>query len=197
MSKLKAGRWEYSEEELNAMIDEATAQGKAVLESEPRAESAHYDRRRKRIVVNLTNDCTFMFPPELVQGLRGASAEDLAAVRILPGGFALGWDNLDVHLGLKGLLSGEFGSRKPRDEHKRRVVPLRQPKQTSATSSTGKVTMRDYDAKIERRLREAEAHGMRRDEALAIMLRIGSEYLEAFGYIDPQVEDEATIDKCS
>ncbi len=40
----------------------------------------------------------FLFPPELAQGLRGASAKDLANVEITPSGEGLRWPNLDADL---------------------------------------------------------------------------------------------------
>lgn len=51
---------------------------------EPRAKSARYDRRTNRVVVELRNGATIMFPAELAQGLARASAKDLADVRITP-----------------------------------------------------------------------------------------------------------------
>jgi len=78
---------------------------------EPRAKSARYDRRTSRIVVELRNGATFMFPAELAQGLAGASPKDLADVRITPSGEGLRWPSLDADLSLPNLLAGEFGSK--------------------------------------------------------------------------------------
>lgn len=78
---------------------------------EPRAKSARYDRRTNRIVVELRNGATFMFPAELAQGLAGASPKDLADVRITPSGEGLRWPSLDADLSLPNLLAGEFGSK--------------------------------------------------------------------------------------
>lgn len=111
MAKVKFGKWEFTEEELEKQFEEATRRGKERMKKEPRASSAYYDCERDRIVVELTNGCAFMFPPELAQGLAGASAEDLADVRIMPAGFALGWDKLDVHFSIAGLMAGRFGNK--------------------------------------------------------------------------------------
>ena len=78
---------------------------------EPRAKSARYDRRTIRIVVELRNGATFIFPAELAQGLAGASAKDLAEVKITPSGAGLRWPNLDADFSLPNLLAGEFGSK--------------------------------------------------------------------------------------
>ena len=110
MAKVKIGKWEVDEAELEREHAEAVKRGEESMRTEPRAVSARYDRRRKRIVVELIDGCTFMFPPELAQGLAGASPEDLADVRVMGPGFALGWDKLDAHFSLAGLLAGRFGN---------------------------------------------------------------------------------------
>lgn len=49
-------------------IDAAMERGRIVLETEPRAASARYDKRSGRVIVDLTNGCTFAFPPRLARG---------------------------------------------------------------------------------------------------------------------------------
>lgn len=78
---------------------------------EPRAQSARYDRHTNRIVVELRNGATFVFPCELAEGLAGASPKDLADVRITPSGEGLHWPSLDADFSLPNLLAGEFGSK--------------------------------------------------------------------------------------
>lgn len=80
--------------------------------NEPRARSARYDRRTNRIVVELRNGATFMFPAELAQGLAGASPRDLSDVQVTPSGAGLRWHSLDADLSLPNLLAGEFGSKR-------------------------------------------------------------------------------------
>ncbi len=79
--------------------------------SEPRAKSAYYDRNCDRIVVELKNGATFLFPPQLVEGLTEASAENLAQVEITPSGEGLHWETLDVDLSIPYLMVGIFGTR--------------------------------------------------------------------------------------
>lgn len=110
MAKIKIGKWEIEEEELERQHAEAVRRGEEALEREPLALSVRYDRRRKRIVIELNNGCTFMFPPELAQGLAGASAAALSDVRVLGPGTALAWDTLDTHFSITGLLAGRFGN---------------------------------------------------------------------------------------
>ena len=95
----------------DAQIDAAMERGRIADQSEPRAKSARYEQRKGHIVVELTNGCTFAFPPNLAQGLGDASANDLATLEILGGGYGLNWPTLDVQLSIPGLLSGLFGTR--------------------------------------------------------------------------------------
>jgi hypothetical protein len=79
--------------------------------TEPRAAAAKYDRRSNRIIVELRNGASFLFPPELAQGLRGASAKDLSNIQIAPSGEGLRWPALDADFSLPGLIMGMFGNK--------------------------------------------------------------------------------------
>jgi hypothetical protein len=94
----------------NAQIDAAIARGKLALAAEPRAASARYDRQLDRIIVDLTNGCTFAFPPRVAQGLEQATPDQLAEVEILGLGYGLHWEALDVDLSIPGLMAGLFGT---------------------------------------------------------------------------------------
>jgi hypothetical protein len=95
----------------DATIDTARERGRIVGASEPRAAAARYDRRAGLIVIDLTNGCSFAFPPRLAQGLEAATHEQLAEVEILGRGHGLHWETLDVDLSLPGLMAGIFGTR--------------------------------------------------------------------------------------
>ena len=112
MSKVKIGKWEYDEKELDRQFEEATKRGQEALRTKPRAKSAYYDAGNGRIVVELLNGCTFVFPAHLAQGLRGASGQDLAEVKVMPLGFSLHWEKLDADFTLEGLMAGRFGSKR-------------------------------------------------------------------------------------
>jgi hypothetical protein len=79
--------------------------------SELRAQSVHYDQKSSRIVVELRNGASFLFPPELVQGLAGASTDDLVQVEVTPSGEGLHWETLDVDLSIPALMIGIFGTK--------------------------------------------------------------------------------------
>ena len=93
-------------------IRKAEKRHKARLKSTPQAKSAHYDRRRDRVVVMLGNALELAFPPEVAEGLAGAKAEDLNRIEITPTGLGLHWPRLDADLYLPALLEGVFGTRR-------------------------------------------------------------------------------------
>ena len=95
-----------------AAIETAEARGRESLKAEPRAATVLYDARLDRVVVELTNGCTFAFPPRLAQGLETATADQLSEVEVLGLGYGLHWEGLDVDLSLPGLMAGLFGTRR-------------------------------------------------------------------------------------
>ena len=97
--------------ELARRYRHASDEGAKATVSEPRAASARYDAGTERIIVELTNGCQFVFPPELVQGLAGAPSGALAKVTVTPAGWGLQWEDLDVDLSVPNLALGIFGTR--------------------------------------------------------------------------------------
>ncbi len=49
-----------------------------MLNTEPRAVTARYDRASAQVVIDLVNGCTYAFSAKLAQDLQGASDDDLA-----------------------------------------------------------------------------------------------------------------------
>ncbi len=66
----------------DTQLQEAEARGRTMLETETRAQAAHYDHATERIVVDLVNGCSYAFPTQLVQDLHGASPDALAEVEV-------------------------------------------------------------------------------------------------------------------
>jgi len=95
----------------DAQFEAAEARGRRTLETEPRAAQARYDRATGRVTLDLTNGCTYAFPSQLVEDLRGAGPDDLANVEVDGLGFNLHWPALDVDLYVPALVSGVFGTR--------------------------------------------------------------------------------------
>jgi hypothetical protein len=95
----------------DAEIDAALERGRIAQQTEPRATAARYDKKNSRIIVDLTNGCTFAFPPRMAQGLETATDEELASIEIFGAGYGLHWETLDADLSVPGLLAGLFGTK--------------------------------------------------------------------------------------
>jgi hypothetical protein len=95
----------------DAQIDTALARGQEAGQHEPRAAAARYDQQAERVIVELTNGCTFTFPPRLAPELEAASHDQLSQVEVLGTGSGLHWEALDADLSIPGLLAGLFGTR--------------------------------------------------------------------------------------
>lgn len=93
------------------MIDAALERGHLAQMHECRAAKATYDRHSRQVVIELANGCVFAFPSALVEALRTADDDQIAAVEILGQGYGLHWEALDLDLSLTGLMAGRFGSR--------------------------------------------------------------------------------------
>ncbi len=109
MAKIKLG---ISEEEFERQYAEAVKRGKERMKTEPRAKSAAYDPKTRRVIIELMNGCVFIVPVDLMQGLRGASDEDLMDFSLMPRGFDLHWHKLDAQFTVFGLLQGLFGTKR-------------------------------------------------------------------------------------
>ncbi|TWB20954.1 DUF2442 domain-containing protein [Nitrospirillum bahiense] len=99
-----------------AAFEEAQARGEERLRG-PRAESAHYDAGRNRVIVLLTTGIEVGFPPDVVEGLAGAAAADLAEIEVEAFGLGLHFPRLDADLYVPALLEGILGSKRWMAEH--------------------------------------------------------------------------------
>ncbi len=73
--------------------------------------SARYDRRRQRVVVELSTGIEVTFSPASAEVLAGASPASLSRIEVSPSGMGLHWPQLDADLYVPALLQGVFGSR--------------------------------------------------------------------------------------
>lgn len=122
----------------DAEFEAAEARGRKMLETEPRATSARYDRKTGRVVVDLVNGCTYAFPAQLVQDLQGASPDDLANVEVDGVGFGLHWPTLDADLYVPTLVAGIFGTRDwMTKELARRAGQAKSPAKAAAARANG------------------------------------------------------------
>lgn len=92
-----------------AQLPAARAHGARERRAGRRALSARYDRRTGRIVLELSSGYLFGFPAKIVPALARATAAQLAAVEVSPGGGALHWEALDADLSVPGLLLDSVG----------------------------------------------------------------------------------------
>lgn len=92
-------------------FDAAEARGRAVMETEMRAQAARYDRDSGRVILDLVNGCSYAFPAHLVQDLQGARVDDLAPIEVEGLGLDLYWPALEVDLYVPALVAGIFGTR--------------------------------------------------------------------------------------
>lgn len=76
----------------------------------PRATVARYDRRRRRVVVQLDSGVELAFYPQRVQGLNDASEDALSSIEVSPSGLGLHFPLLDADVYLPALIAGVRGS---------------------------------------------------------------------------------------
>jgi len=93
-------------------FESANQRGKRLQASVPKAVSARYDRRRRRIVIGLSSNVEVGFSPRDAQGLERARPSQLEEIEISPSGFGLHFPRLDADLYLPAILDGLLGSRK-------------------------------------------------------------------------------------
>jgi hypothetical protein len=119
-------------------IEAANARGREMLErGDPRATAARYDAESGRVLVELTNGCTFAFPARRVQGLEDASDAEIAEVELLGAGFGLHWETRDVDIRLVGLMNGVFGTKAYMSELARRAGSVSSPAKAAAARANG------------------------------------------------------------
>ncbi|MBL6458556.1 DUF2442 domain-containing protein [Belnapia sp. T6] len=90
-------------------FETARERGEARLRG-PRAEAAHYDAGRDRVILRLTTGIEIGFAPRDAEGLQGAKPEDLSEIEIDALGLGIHFPRLDADLYLPALLDGVLGS---------------------------------------------------------------------------------------
>lgn len=91
---------------------EATRRGKEKLERLPKASSARYDAKSKRIVIDMPNGVTLMVPVALIQGLQTDDEKALADFKLMASGTQIHWETLDAQFYIESFLRGVFGTQK-------------------------------------------------------------------------------------
>jgi hypothetical protein len=93
-------------------IDLANQRAKALQASFPKAVSARYDRKNRRIEIQLSSNLHVSFSPRDAQGLGKATPSQLQEIEISPSGFGIHFPKLDAALYLPAILQGFLGSQK-------------------------------------------------------------------------------------
>lgn len=92
-------------------FEAAIEQGTYVYETVPHASSVRFDRKSERLIIDLTNNCTFAVPARLLQGLEQATHLQIEAFELSCNGYGLHWEALDADFTIHGLLVGGFGTK--------------------------------------------------------------------------------------
>ena len=92
-------------------FEAATRRGEERMRTDPRATAARYDAETGRVVIELANGCTYIFPAAMAQELHGADDADLAEIQIDGAGFNLHWPRLDADLYVPATVAGVFGTK--------------------------------------------------------------------------------------
>jgi len=92
-------------------LAKANARGDARMRG-PRAETAHYDAGRNRIIVRLTTGVELGFAPRDVEGLQRATVDDLKVIEVEAFGLGIRFPKLDADLYVPALLEGVLGSKR-------------------------------------------------------------------------------------
>jgi hypothetical protein len=140
MKKIKSYSKYLSDSEFEKQYAEAVKSGEEEMRLQPHAKSVRYEKRNRRVRVELQNDCVFIFPPDLVQGLANAPDDALADCRVLGVGSTLEWSTLDQHYSIAGLMQGIFGNRAWMAELRRESGQTRS--ENKNATSPKKVTLR-------------------------------------------------------
>lgn len=94
----------------DAQIEAARKAGKASL-NEFHAAAAWYELERDLIWIETTTGIYHGVPADRLQGLTGATPEQLADIEVSLQGTGIHWPQLDADLTVQGILSGIYGSK--------------------------------------------------------------------------------------
>jgi hypothetical protein len=97
-------RARLTDAEIRAQIPAARARAKLERLSGLRARTVRYDRKAKRIVLELTSGYLFGVPVQALPDLADAHGEELAAVQLSSGGEAIRFPSLDADYSVPGLV---------------------------------------------------------------------------------------------
>lgn len=101
-----------TESEFERQYNQAAQDGAEKLERLPKAASANYDKKSKRMVLEMQNGVMLLVPIHLIQGLQTEDEKALSDFDLVGKGSQIHWHSLDVQFHIKDLLKGVFGTPK-------------------------------------------------------------------------------------
>jgi hypothetical protein len=95
----------------DAEIDQAIQRGR-ILDDEPRVTEVEYlaGPRLELLILKLSDGTRHVIPRENLEGLQGATSEQIAAVEVLGNGTGLHWPQLDIDYYMPNLLRHIYGT---------------------------------------------------------------------------------------
>lgn len=102
---------DFSEDALADQIAQAKLAAIAVEKAGPCASEVRYEPERDLIEIYFTNGALFAIPPDLIQGLQGATVEQLEDVWVDRAGLSVHWPSLDADFSIVGLVQGIVGTK--------------------------------------------------------------------------------------
>ncbi|HLQ44916.1 MAG TPA: DUF2442 domain-containing protein [Planctomycetaceae bacterium] len=100
-----------SQTEFERQFAAAKRLGDEELRTQPLATGVRFDKRTRRVIVDLNKGMTLSVPVDRLQGVHDAAIKDLSRVEILGPGFHIEWPTLDQQFSIAGLMAGRFGNK--------------------------------------------------------------------------------------
>ena len=113
-----------TESEFERQYKQAAQNGAEKLERLPKAASANYDKKSKRMVLEMQNGVMLLVPIHLIQGLQTEDEKALSDFDLLRKGSQIHWHSLDVQFYIEDLLKGVFGTPKWMKSVKEHLVEI-------------------------------------------------------------------------
>jgi Protein of unknown function (DUF2442) len=135
--KTKMGKWSFSQRELDQQFAEANRRGKQALQTEPHAKSVSYDRKNRRLLIDMLDGTLLGIPINYMQGLSDVPADEIERVQLSPLGDSLRWESRDLEFSVAGLAANRFGSKAWMAELGRKGGAITTPAKAAAARANG------------------------------------------------------------
>lgn len=122
----------------DAQIAAARQAGQDSLKKDFHAESAWYEAEKDLVWIKTTSGVYHGVPSTLLQGLQGATPEQLEEIEVSPQGVGLYWPKLDADLTVQGIIFGLYGSKVWMAELGKKGGQQKSARKTAAARMNGK-----------------------------------------------------------